>query len=183
MESILRLDVAGRPHGWIGREAAAHAYATEHVIWGLGDATLVMRGGVQRATGRRSVIYMQPVIAIRGRVVKNFTPSLTNAALFKRDGYRCLYCGGRFDRYTLTRDHIRPSSRGGEDSWMNSASACRSCNQRKADRTPEAAGMTLLAIPFEPNIAEWHYLAKNRVQGEAFDYLAQQFSGRRDWAA
>jgi 5-methylcytosine-specific restriction endonuclease McrA len=40
-----------------------------------------------------------------------------------------------------------PRSRGGPDTWDNSITACRSCNNRKADRTSIEAGMRLL---FEP---------------------------------
>jgi 5-methylcytosine-specific restriction endonuclease McrA len=60
-----------------------------------------------------------------------------------RDGRTCAYCGGLGD----TVDHIVPRSRGGLDIWDNLITACRWCNNRKADRTPIEAGMRLL---FEP---------------------------------
>ena len=183
MSSILRLDISGQPRGWIGRETAASAYATGSVVWGLGDASITIHGGIQRATGRQSVIHMQPVIALRGRVKGSFVPTLTNAALFRRDQYRCLYCGYRFPRGQLTRDHIQPRSRGGIDHWRNCATACRGCNHRKSNMTLEEAGYELMAVPFEPNIWEWHFLAKERVQGDAFEYLADKFTGLRQWAA
>jgi 5-methylcytosine-specific restriction endonuclease McrA len=63
-----------------------------------------------------------------------------------RDGHRCAYCGRR----ATTVDHVVPRSRGGADSWLNTVAACSVDNQRKADRTPEQAGMRLLAQPFEP---------------------------------
>ena len=67
-------------------------------------------------------------------------------ALFIRDRGRCLYC----DKPANTMDHIVPKSRGGRAEWMNAATACLSCNNRKADRTPEEAGMPLLRAPYAP---------------------------------
>ena len=63
-----------------------------------------------------------------------------------RDQHRCAYCGRR----ATTVDHLVPRSRGGGDTWLNTVAACAADNQRKADRTPEQAGMTLLSRPFEP---------------------------------
>ncbi|MEV0532854.1 HNH endonuclease [Kitasatospora sp. NPDC050463] len=63
-----------------------------------------------------------------------------------RDQHLCAYCGHR----ATTVDHLQPRSRGGADSWLNTVAACAEDNQRKADRTPEQAGMKLLRKPFEP---------------------------------
>ena len=51
---ILQLDVSGRPQSWITAKEAAVLYASDSVAWTLGDACQVLRGGVQRATGRQS---------------------------------------------------------------------------------------------------------------------------------
>lgn len=68
----------------------------------------------------------------------------SNHAILARDGHRCAYCGRRGD----TVDHVLPSSRGGASSFGNLVTACRACNGRKADRTPEEAGMELLWAPY-----------------------------------
>jgi 5-methylcytosine-specific restriction endonuclease McrA len=47
----------------------------------------------------------------------------------------------------LTLDHILPRSRGGRSVPENLCTACKLCNQRKGDRTPEEARMPLLANP------------------------------------
>ncbi|MBM9622380.1 HNH endonuclease [Streptomyces zhihengii] len=67
-----------------------------------------------------------------------------------RDQHRCAYCGRR----ATTVDHVVPKSRGGADSWMNTVASCAEDNHRKADRTPEQAGMPLLHQPFVPSPAE-----------------------------
>ncbi|WP_448518303.1 HNH endonuclease [Rhodoflexus sp.] len=68
--------------------------------------------------------------------------------IFKRDGGRCLYCGSRED---LTLDHVLPRSRGGKTTWTNLVTACKKCNARKGDYTPEEAGMPLPYAPFRPS--------------------------------
>ncbi|MFF5568824.1 HNH endonuclease [Streptomyces sp. NPDC012623] len=67
-----------------------------------------------------------------------------------RDQHRCAYCGRR----ATTVDHVVPRSRGGGDNWLNTVASCAEDNHRKADRTPEQAGMPLLRQPFVPSPAE-----------------------------
>lgn len=88
-------------------------------------------------------------------VPRRFRRQVTNTFLFARDDYACVYCGRhRRDlrgRQFLTRDHVMPTSRGGPNSWENVVTACSPCNNRKGDRLPEEAGMTLRSTPREPN--------------------------------
>lgn len=78
--------------------------------------------------------------------------------LFKRDRYTCQYCGSQpEDHSELTMDHVLPRSRGGVSTWENTVLACVECNKRKADRTPEQAGMKLRKIPRKPS---WKMLAQ-----------------------
>ena len=72
--------------------------------------------------------------------------TLSRRAVFARDAHRCQYCGGHADSI----DHVVPRSRGGEHVWENVAAACRPCNLRKRDRTPEEAGMRLMRSPRPP---------------------------------
>lgn len=67
-----------------------------------------------------------------------------------RDDYRCQYCGDRKKMAELTYDHVVPRSRGGKTEWTNIVSCCVTCNARKANRTPEQAGMKLLKKPVQP---------------------------------
>ncbi|GAB2750230.1 HNH endonuclease [Kitasatospora kifunensis] len=80
-----------------------------------------------------------------------------------RDQHLCAYCGRR----ATTVDHVLPRSRGGADSWLNTVAACATDNQRKADRTPEQAGMVLLRRPFEPTPEASLLLALGLRAGEA----------------
>ena len=56
-------------------------------------------------------------------------------------------------------DHVVPRAQGGQDTWLNTVAACAEDNHRKADRTPEEAGMALLRVPFEPTPADAMLLA------------------------
>lgn len=183
MHTILRLDVAGQPRGWITVHEAISAYAKGDVIYGIGDTLPPYFGGVQRLTGQRSRIELQPIVAIHGRIIQGFSPPLCNRTLFRRDNHRCLYCGQQYSRTELTRDHVLPTSRGGTNRWENVVAACKRCNWEKDDRTPEEAHMPLLAVPFKPNPFEWHFLAKDRILADQMDYLSQQFRGLRAWAS
>ncbi len=69
------------------------------------------------------------------------TPS--RKAVFIRDAFLCQYCGVKVSMSTGTRDHVIPLSRGGPDTLANVVTACRDCNHRKSNRTPEEAGMPL----------------------------------------
>ena len=88
-------------------------------------------------------------------VPRRFRRQVTNTFLFARDGYSCMYCGRHRrelrGRQFLTRDHILPTSRGGENSWENVVTSCSPCNNRKGNRTPKEAGLRLLTDPREPN--------------------------------
>jgi len=72
---------------------------------------------------------------------------LNRQNIFKRDGNECVYCGRNRD---LTLDHVFPKSRGGKTSWTNLVAACKSCNGRKGDNTPDEAGMPLSKKPYKP---------------------------------
>ena len=88
-------------------------------------------------------------------VPRKFRRQVTNTFLFARDGYTCQYCGRHrtrlHARQFLTRDHVLPLSRGGENSWTNVVTSCSPCNNRKGNHLPEEAGLALLTTPGEPN--------------------------------
>lgn len=69
--------------------------------------------------------------------------------VLRRDQYTCGYCGRRGN----TVDHILPVSRGGQNTWENTVTACTGCNSRKGAKLPAEAGMTLRVTPYAP--AAW----------------------------
>lgn len=59
----------------------------------------------------------------------------TRAAVLARDNHTCRYCGRA--EGPIHCDHVIPLSRGGSSDPDNLVAACRSCNSRKKDKTPE----------------------------------------------
>jgi len=170
---VLQLDVSGRPQAWISAKEAAVLYASDGIAWTLGDPFRVLRGGYQR-TGLQSRIEVHPIVAVRGTVPSRAwrqQPGLANTKLFARDRHVCAYCGGRFHSDELTREHIVPTSRGGNDSWMNCITACRACNGRKGNRLPEEARMSLLYTPYVPSLHEDMILRGRRILADQMEFL------------
>lgn len=177
--TILRLNKAGLPTRWITNEEAATLICKDQVLWTLGDGAFRLRGGLSRANGRRSTLDLPSILACSGDVKGGyFVPRLDNRLLFRRDQQMCMYCGQAFGHRDLTRDHIVPRAHGGRDTWNNVVAACRRCNNHKAARTPEEANMPLLAVPFEPNIHEFFYLANKNILADQMEFLKTGFSSR-----
>lgn len=51
--------------------------------------------------------------------------------VFKRDSFRCQYCGRSAPEVVLQVDHIIPVAKGGTDELMNLITSCDDCNQGK----------------------------------------------------
>ena len=73
---------------------------------------------------------------------------LSRTNVFKRDSYRCQYCGTSKD---LTLDHVLPRSRKGRSSWTNLVTACKACNAHKGNALPEEIGLILKSKPYKPS--------------------------------
>ncbi|MEJ2514458.1 MAG: HNH endonuclease [Gammaproteobacteria bacterium] len=179
-QQILRTDMAGMPLEWVDYRSAVRLYHTEQVAYECGRPLFTLRGGTNAATGRRTVLQVSSIIATVGEGCAypsrdGYTPPLNNHTLFRRDADLCLYCGERFLSVDLSRDHVTPLSCGGLDIWTNVVTACRRCNNHKAGRTPEQAGMQLLAVPFQPTYAEYIYLKGRRVLADQMEYLLAHF--------
>ena len=114
-----------------------------------GKAEILKYGNTPIITGtnkymRQVIIRLTKYINFRVRVLK-----VNRQRIFKRDDFMCMYCGSGKN---LTIDHIIPKSRGGNNTWKNLITCCRSCNLRKDNRTPEESGMKLIKKPIEPTI-------------------------------
>lgn len=122
-----------------------------------GKAEILEADGSRRFRSERTTLPSPLVIRLVRfvHVPRRFRRQVTNTFLFARDGYCCQYCGRHRSelrgRQFLTRDHILPTSRGGDNSWKNVVTSCSPCNNRKGNRTPDEAGMEILSEPREPN--------------------------------
>jgi len=82
--------------------------------------------------------------------------------IFRRDDYKCQYCGVRPGSEELTIDHIIPKCKGGKTTWENCVLACTRCNSIKGDFELEKVknskfprGMKLLREPFKPKVKDF----------------------------
>jgi len=178
--NILALSVAGVPHRWLDIDRAAYYVAADKVAWSLGEPAVILHGGLHRATGLRSELTLPPVIALaRSEAMVRHTHAIPlgrddNSLLGKRDRMICAYCGEKIRPGELTRDHVHPRARGGKDVWTNVVAAHRSCNMRKACRTPEEAGMPLLYVPYAPCRFEHFILSGRHIVADQMNYLANR---------
>lgn len=88
-------------------------------------------------------------------------PKFNARSLWERDGGRCQYTGRELRPGEGNIDHVVPRSRGGRTTWDNCVIAAREVNSRKANRTPEEAGLKLLKQPHTPREVPVTVLLKN----------------------
>lgn len=63
--------------------------------------------------------------------------------VFKRDGFRCQYCGQTPPAVVLHVDHIHPVAKGGSDDIDNLITSCQPCNSGKRDGLLSSAPATV----------------------------------------
>jgi 5-methylcytosine-specific restriction endonuclease McrA len=138
-------------------------------LWLSGKAEMLLNGRGVIRTVRREI--PRPSVIRLSYMIKRPYPRvrLSKKEIFRRDQYRCQYCGQ--EKAQLTLDHVIPRHQGGEYSWTNLVTACPSCNLKKGGRTIKQANMRLLRKPMEPR-ATASYLyggyIKNNSEWEQF---------------
>lgn len=180
-QPILRTDISGMPLEWIHFKRAVTLISLGHVAYTCGDFAVTIRGGINRSSSTQSRVQVNSIIATCGnneslrKCQGEYCPPLHNTPLFQRDDYICLYCGEPFLPQELSRDHVTPFALGGIDHWNNVVTACIRCNNFKAGRTPEQAGMKLIAVPFTPTHAEYIYLQGKKILADQMEFLKSHF--------
>ena len=90
-------------------------------------------GSVQSPNVRRGFLFYGGKINMAGKKKIN-TKQVTKKLrfeVFKRDGFKCQYCGKCPPSITLEVDHINPRSKGGNSDINNLITACFDCNRGK----------------------------------------------------
>lgn len=77
-------------------------------------------------------------------------PKLTFDAIIKRDKQICQYSGRKIDASEISIDHVIPLSKGGKNTWDNLVCCDKKINNKKSNKTPKEAGLSLIRAPFEP---------------------------------
>ncbi|MGH2542213.1 MAG: HNH endonuclease [Ardenticatenaceae bacterium] len=131
---------------------------------------LLVRGCVEPVTDVIAARFRSPsvtlgvptVVRLRRYVnVPRRNAAWSKRGVLERDGYTCIYCGGRpgdvregrtLVKGDFTIDHIVPRSQDGGNTWGNTACACKVCNHRKGAREPHEAGLRLRWEPKTPRV-------------------------------
>ena len=58
-------------------------------------------------------------------------PKKMRFEVFKRDSFKCQYCGRSSPDVVLEIDHIKPVAEGGKNTLLNLITSCRDCNRGK----------------------------------------------------
>jgi hypothetical protein len=85
--------------------------------------------------------------------------------VFKRDAFKCQYCGAEAPSVVLHVDHIKPASDGGSDDMLNLVTSCAGCNLGKSD------------VPLDDASA----VAKSRAQMEELQERREQLEMMLEW--
>jgi 5-methylcytosine-specific restriction endonuclease McrA len=140
------------------------------------------------------------VVALQHHVGRRRRMRFNRHNVLARDAWACAYCGlqpqrhdGRPDLSELTLDHVVPraQSRKGEvvlpwsgrrvpvTCWENVVACCVPCNARKADRTPDQAGMVLRQLPRAPTPLDAFRMSLARVEvpDEWKDWVPAEWRG------
>jgi 5-methylcytosine-specific restriction endonuclease McrA len=119
-----------------------------------------------------------PLVLVLGRYDK-LPPApkrvpFTVDAIWERDLHLCQYCTRELDRRRKegNLDHIVPRSAGGMTTYENIVLSCTKCNTRKADRTPQQAGMKLQKQPSTPSRMSPALRLRNRFNIPEWDVVS-----------
>lgn len=94
------------------------------------------------------------------------TIKFTQKNLWERDNFTCQYTGKKITKLTGNIDHVIPKSQGGKTSWENCVLAHKEINARKADKTPEQAGLKLIKKPSAPRFMPVSFYIRNKDEIE-----------------
>ena len=85
--------------------------------------------------------------------------------VFKRDSFRCQYCGRSAPDVILEVDHIIPVAEGGENDILNLITSCRDCNRGKGKRP----------------LTESEIIAKQKAELDALNERREQMEMVIEW--
>ncbi len=156
-QKCLVLDQSYTPRSIISSERA-------FVIYFKGNAEVVHNHDeVFKLVNPELIINKPSIIRVPNYIRReNQKVPVTRANIFKRDGYKCVYCG-EFIKGGMSLDHVIPKSKGGQDSFENLVTCCMPCNHEKDDLSVEEWGKThpkpkrphyLMLLKTTPNIKE-----------------------------
>lgn len=101
-------------------------------------------------TGRMLIRVPRTIIQPNFSKMPLITPRPTKDAIRKRDGGRCQYTGEEVSWGQGNIDHVIPRDQGGKNTFENLVWSKKEINSKKANKTPEQAGLKLIRKPTAP---------------------------------
>ncbi len=99
-------------------------------------------------------VYRYEPERIRKVKLLDFPPKVKET-IFKKDGYKCVYCGrGRKDGVELCADHIIPLDKGGTNTLDNGQTLCMQCNLIKKNYSQTEAGKRFVIKMYKQAVAK-----------------------------
>ena len=160
----------------LGGEPVGHTYLDRAIaLVSRGDARIVEADESRIVRSAAGVVLRFPkVIELLRYIMVPFIDReefFSAKGVLRRDKFTCGYCGTK--KGTMTWDHIHPKSRGGQDTWTNSITACQRCNSEKGNMTleewavwREANKLVPRTLLFEPTVPMKRYFKTNKRPGE-----------------
>lgn len=143
MSRTLVLDLGYQPHRIVSWQRAV-------TMLFQGKVEVVEEYDEEIYKGATMTLRMPAVVRLLQMVKRKKHVRFSRMNVLTRDNWTCQYCGRRFDTKDLNYDHVTPRSQGGKTVWENIVTSCYDCNDRKRDRTPQQAGMSLRKQPVKP---------------------------------
>lgn len=102
------------------------------------------------------------IVLCHYNLVPRKRPKFSAKAIWERDNGMCQYTGKKLFPIDANIDHVIPRSRGGKTNWSNCVLTHKDINSKKADRTPEEAGLKLIKKPQDPKELPSTFYIKNK---------------------
>ena len=146
MNSVLVIDA-----GYQRLHTVSVQHAIRMVVRGVAEILETVEGRTIGTFAYPTVVRLHRVVSTAFRYKR--PPAWSKRGVLQRDRFTCQYCG----RTATTVDHVVPRSAGGRNDWLNTVAACRTCNHRKANRSPAQARM---ALRTPPRVPSWDQLVE-----------------------
>jgi len=151
--TVLALSASFMPMAEISRRKAIKAIVTRKADL-VNPKTMETFSWIEAGMPIKMIVYRMVTKTVGGPRLHSGDRGLR--AILRRDGYKCGYCGIKLKAsssnhpHRATVDHILPKVQGGQSTYLNLVGCCWTCNQAKAGRTPDQAGMPLIFRPLSP---------------------------------
>lgn len=161
MDQVIVLNADGQFLNTVTWQEGVTLLYTEKAVVVTENIERVLRSAGNRFTQEVIEMFAPLVIQLKRMVTKIFKPrtGYNRQNVFARDNWTCQYCGiekADLDQgQKLTIDHVVPRAQGGKTNYENCVTSCCTCNGKKADRTPDEAGMKLKRAPIKPSPADF----------------------------